>query len=235
MEIKKSAKADLERGKGLSLLLGLLVALSVVFVGLEWRSAVAQAQTTDRGFDAQEIEDVMNIEDQQKPEEPEPEPQQAQQVEIQLPDEIKVVSNDKEVIKPTIISVDQDKPLPPPNIPLGTKNVQADEDVDQAVFEIVEENPEFPGGPEALLKYLSKNIVYPESAIDNGIQGRVTVRFVVERDGSVSGVEIQKGVDQALDKEAMRVVKGMPKWKPGRQQGRTVRTRFSVPVVFRLQ
>jgi len=235
MEIKKSAKADLERGKGLSLLLGLLVALSVVFVGLEWRSAVAQAQTTDRGFDAQEIEDVMNLEDQQKPEEPEPEPQQAQQVEIQLPDEIKVVSNDKEVIKPTIISVDQDKPLPPPNIPLGTKNVQADEDVDQAVFEIVEENPEFPGGPEALLKYLSKNIVYPESAIDNGIQGRVTVRFVVERDGSVSGVEIQKGVDQALDKEAMRVVKGMPKWKPGRQQGRTVRTRFSVPVVFRLQ
>ena len=79
MEIKKSAKADLERGKGLSLLLGLLVALSVVFVGLEWRSAVAQAQTTDRGFNAQEIEDVMNIEDQQKPEEPEPEPQQAQQ------------------------------------------------------------------------------------------------------------------------------------------------------------
>ena len=132
MEIKKSAKADLERGKGLSLLLGLLVALSVVCVSLEWLSADAQAQTTDRGFDAQEIEDVMNIEDQQKPEEPEPEPQQAQQVEIQLPDEIKVVSNDKEVIKPTIISVDQDKPLPPPNIPLGTKNVQVDEDVDRS-------------------------------------------------------------------------------------------------------
>ena len=209
MEIKKSAKADLERGKGLSLLLGLLVALSVVFVGLEWRSAVAQAQTTDRGFNAQEIEDVMNIEDQQKPEEPEPEPQQAQQVEIQLPDDIKVVSNDKEVIKPTIISVDQDKPLPPPNIPLGTKNVQADEDVDQTV--------------------------YPESAIDNGVQGRVTVGFIVERDGSVASVEIRKSVDPALDKEALRVVKSMPRWKPGKQQGKAVRTRFSVPVVFRLQ
>ena len=235
MEIKKSAKADLERGKGLSLLLGLLVALSVVFVGLEWRSAVAQAQTTDRGFDAQEIEDVMNIEDQQKPEEPEPEPQQAQQVEIQLPDEIKVVSNDKEVIKPTIISVDQDKPLPPPNIPLGTKNVQVDEDVDQTVFEIVEENPEFPGGDKALTAFLLKNTVYPESAVDNGIQGRVMVNFVVERDGSVSGVEILKGGDPALDKEALRVVKLMPKWKPGRQQGKAVRTRFRVPVVFRLQ
>ena len=235
MEIKKSAKADLERGKGLSLLLGLLVALSVVFVGLEWRSAVAQAQTTDRGFNAQEIEDVMNIEDQQKPEEPEPEPQQAQQVEIQLPDDIKVVSNDKEVIKPTIISVDQDKPLPPPNIPLGTMNVQADEDVDQTVFEIVEENPEFPGGPEALLKYLTKNTVYPESAIDNGVQGRVTVGFIVERDGSVASVEIRKSVDPALDKEALRVVKSMPRWKPGKQQGKAVRTRFSVPVVFRLQ
>ena len=228
MEIKKSAKADLERGKGLSLLLGLLVALSVVFVGLEWRSAVAQAQTTDRGFDAQEIEDVMNIEDQQKPEEPEPEPQQAQQVEIQLPDEIKVVSNDKEVIKPTIISVDQDKPLPPPNIPLGTKNVQADEDVDQTVFEIVEENPEFPGGNEGLAAYLRKNL-------DNGVQGRVTVGFIVERDGSVASVEIKKSVDPALDKEALRVVKSMPRWKPGKQQGKAVRTRFSVPVVFRLQ
>ena len=231
MEIKKSAKADLERGKGLSLLLGLLVALSVVFVGLEWRSAVAQAQTTDRGFDAQEIEDVMNIEDQQKPDEPEPEPQQAQQVEIQLPDEIKVVSNDKEVIKPTIISVDQDKP----NIPLGTKNVQVDEDVDQTVFEIVEENPEFPGGDKGFTEFLRKNIVYPESAIDNGIQGRVMVIFVVERDGSVTGVDILKGVDPALDKEAMRVAKLMPKWKPGKQQGKAVRTRFKVPVVFRLQ
>ena len=235
MEIKKSAKADLERGKGLSLLLGLLVALSVVFVGLEWRSAVAQAQTTDRGFDAQEIEDVMNIEDQQKPEEPEPEPQQAQQVEIQLPDEIKVVSNDKEVIKPTIISVDQDKPLPPPNIPLGPKNVQADEAVDQTVFEIVEENPEFPGGNEGLAAYLRKNLVYPESAVDNGVQGRVTVGFIVERDGSVASVEIKKSVDPALDKEALRVVKSMPRWKPGKQQGKAVRTRFSVPVVFRLQ
>ena len=235
MEIKKSAKADLERGKGLSLLLGLLVALSVVFVGLEWRSAVAQAQTTDRGFNAQEIEDVMNIEDQQKPEEPEPEPQQAQQVEIQLPDDIKVVSNDKEVIKPTIISVDQDKPLPPPNIPLGAKNVQADEDVDQTVFEIVEENPEFPGGNEGLAAYLRKNLVYPESAVDNGVQGRVTVGFIVERDGSVASVEIKKSVDPALDKEALRVVKSMPRWKPGKQQGKAVRTRFSVPVVFRLQ
>ena len=235
MEIKKSAKADLERGKGLSLLLGLLVALSVVFVGLEWRSAVAQAQTTDRGFNAQEIEDVMNIEDQQKPDEPEPEPQQAQQVEIQLPDDIKVVSNDKEVIKPTIISVDQDKPLPPPNIPLGTKNEQADEDVDQTVFEIVEENPEFPGGNEGLAAYLRKNLVYPESAVDNGVQGRVTVGFIVERDGSVASVEIRKSVDPALDKEALRVVKSMPRWKPGKQQGKAVRTRFSVPVVFRLQ
>ena len=235
MEIKKSAKADLERGKGLSLLLGLLVALSVVFVGLEWRSAVAQAQTTDRGFNAQEIEDVMNIEDQQKPEEPEPEPQQAQQVEIQLPDDIKVVSNDKEVIKPTIISVDQDKPLPPPNIPLGNKNVNTDEEVDQTVFEIVEEQPEFPGGMEAFMKYLAKNIQYPERAVDNGIQGKVMVRFVVERNGSASQVEIIKGVDPELDKEAARVVKAMPKWKPGRQQGKEVRTRFIVPVVFRLQ
>ena len=235
MEIKKSAKADLERGKGLSLLLGLLVALSVVFVGLEWRSAVTQAQAQEKAFNTQDVEDVMNIEDQHKPDEPEPEPQQAQQTEVQLPDELKVVSNDKEVIKPSFVSVDQDKPLPPPNIPLGTKNVQVDEEVDQAIFEVVEEQPEFPGGMEALLKYLAKNINYPESAVDNGIQGKVMVRFVVERDGSVSAVETYKSVDPALDKEAVRVVKTLPKWKPGRQQGKAVRTRYIVPVVFRLQ
>ena len=235
MEIKKSAKADLERGKGLSLLLGLLVALSVVFVGLEWRSAVTQAQAQEKAFNTQDVEDVMNIEDQQKPDEPEPEPEQAQQTEVQLPDELKVVSNDKEVIKPSFVSVDQDKPLPPPNIPLGTKNVQVDEDVDQTVFEIVEENPEFPGGDKGFTEFLRKNIVYPESAVDNGIQGKVMVRFVVERDGSVTGVDILKGVDPALDKEAMRVAKLMPKWKPGKQQGKAVRTRFKVPVVFRLQ
>lgn len=235
MEIKKSAKADLEQGKGLSLLLGLLVALSVVFVGLEWRSAVTQAQAQEKAFNTQDVEDVMNIEDQQKPDEPEPEPEQAQQTEVQLPDELRVVSNDKEVIKPSFVSVDQDKPLPPPNIPLGTKNVQVDEEVDQAIFEVVEEQPEFPGGMEALLKYLAKNINYPESAVDNGIQGKVMVRFVVERDGSVSAVETYKSVDPALDKEAVRVVKTLPKWKPGRQQGKAVRTRYIVPVVFRLQ
>ena len=235
MEIKKSAKADLERGKGLSLLLGLLVALSVVFVGLEWRSAVTQAQAQEKAFNTQDVEDVMNIEDQQKPDEPEPEPQQAQQTEVQLHDELKVVSNDREVIKPSFVSVEQDKPLPPPNIPLGTKNVQVDEEVDQAIFEVVEEQPEFPGGMEALLKYLAKNINYPESAVDNGIQGKVMVRFVVERDGSVSAVETYKSVDPALDKEAVRVVKTLPKWKPGRQQGKAVRTRYIVPVVFRLQ
>ena len=235
MEIKKSAKADLERGKGLSLLLGLLVALSVVFVGLEWRSAVTQAQAQEKAFNTQDVEDVMNIEDQQKPDEPEPDPQQAQQTEVQLPDELKVVSNYKEVIKTYFVSVDQDKPLPPPNIPLGTKNVPVDEEVDQAIFEVVEEQPEFPGGMEALLKYLAKNINYPESAVDNGIQGKVMVRFVVERDGSVSAVETYKSVDPALDKEAERVVKTLPKWKPGRQQGKAVRTRYIVPVVFRLQ
>lgn len=236
MEIKKSPKADLERGKGLSLLLGLLVALSVVFVSLEWRSAVAQATNTSMGLDLKDIDEVMNIQDEQKPEEPEPEqPQQAQQTEVQLPDEFKVVDNKTEVIKPSFVSVDQDKPLPPPNIPLGNKNVQADEEVDQTVFEIVEEQPEFPGGMEGFMKYLSKNINYPESAVDNGIQGKVMVRFVVERDGSATQVEIMKGVDPALDKESIRVVKAMPKWKPGKQQGKTVRTRFIVPVVFRLQ
>jgi protein TonB len=103
------------------------------------------------------------------------------------------------------------------------------------VFDVVEEMPQFPGGPSALLDYLGKNTKYPVVAEENGIQGRVTVSFVVERDGSISDVKVVKSVDPSLDKEAVRVVKSMPRWNPGRQNGSAVRVKYTVPVLFRLQ
>lgn len=103
------------------------------------------------------------------------------------------------------------------------------------IFDVVEQMPTFPGGDAALMKYLRDNIHYPTVAAENGVQGRVVVGFVVEKDGSISDVNILKGQDPSLDKEAMRVVKSMPKWIPGKQNGSSVRVKFQVPVQFRLQ
>ena len=103
------------------------------------------------------------------------------------------------------------------------------------VFDVVEQMPSFPGGPSALMQYLNSNIKYPVVAEENGVQGRVVCTFVVEKDGSITDVRVVKSVDPSLDKEAMRVVKGMPKWIPGKQNGSAVRVKYTVPVTFRLQ
>ena len=103
------------------------------------------------------------------------------------------------------------------------------------VFDVVEVMPSFPGGQGALFEWLSKNIKYPVVAEENGVQGRVIVTFVVERNGSITDVQVVKSVDPSLDKEAVRVVKAMPHWIPGKQNGSAVRVKFTVPVTFRLQ
>ena len=103
------------------------------------------------------------------------------------------------------------------------------------VFDVVEEQPSFPGGQGALMQWLSDNIKYPVIAAENGVQGRVIVQFVVSKTGSISDVKVVRGVDPSLDREAVRVVSQMPKWTPGRQNGTTVNVRYTLPVTFRLQ
>ena len=103
------------------------------------------------------------------------------------------------------------------------------------VFDVVEQMPSFPGGPQALLQYLNSNVKYPVVAQENGVQGRVVISFVVEKDGSVTDVQVAKSVDPSLDKEAQRVVKSMPHWIPGKQNGSAVRVKYVVPVSFKLQ
>ena len=105
----------------------------------------------------------------------------------------------------------------------------------EKVFDMVEQMPTFPGGQQELMAYLGKTIKYPTIAQENGTQGRVIIQFVVERDGSITDVRVARGVDPYLDKEAVRVVKCMPKWLPGKQNGKAVRVNFTVPVMFRLQ
>lgn len=108
-------------------------------------------------------------------------------------------------------------------------------EVENKVFDVVEQMPSFPGGQSALMQYLANNIKYPVVAQENGVQGRVVVSFVVERDGSITDVQVVRSVDPSLDREAQRVVKSMPKWIPGKQNGQAVRVKYNVPVSFRLQ
>ena len=123
-------------------------------------------------------------------------------------------------------------PLPPPPPPSPTKkNGNIDEN---GIYTVVETMPEFPGGEEARIKYMSKNIKYPKDAYEKGAQGTVYVSFVVEKDGSIGEAKVLRGVGKSCDQEALRVVKGMPKWTPGKQSGKPVRVQFNMPVQFKL-
>lgn len=149
----------------------------------------------------------------------------------QLDDKVAVGSENKEGVKDrTVEAVRNDIAVAAPPPPPAPKP-----EVANKVFDVVEEMPSFPGGQGALMAFLSSNIKYPVVAQENGVQGRVIVGFVVEKDGSISDVKVMRSVDPSLDREAQRVVKAMPKWKPGKQNGSAVRVKYTVPVVFRLQ
>ncbi|MDO4770720.1 energy transducer TonB [Porphyromonas sp.] len=232
MEVKKSPKANLENNKQLYFLMGLVVALSVVFTAFELGQKEIKFQDISSNQVVEEVEniDATPPEDNTAPPPPPPPPAPA------VPEEINVVENDAKIDQFEVLSVDDNQNkeqavFAPPSA--GTGRAEAVQD-DQ-VFDFLEEMPEFPGGEVEMMKFLQKNVVYPTIAQENGIQGRVSVGFVVEKDGSVSDVKVLRGVDPSLDKEAVRVVKSMPKWKPGMQTGKPVRCRFTIPVNFRLR
>lgn len=113
--------------------------------------------------------------------------------------------------------------------------VQKGNTAPQDVFDVVEEMPQYPGGMQAMLSFLQENITYPKDAQGKKISGRVLVTFVVEKDGSISNVETVKSVFPSLDEEAVRIVKGMPNWKPGKQNGKVVRVKYTLPISFSLK
>lgn len=119
----------------------------------------------------------------------------------------------------------------------GMSKAMAQQEValEEKVYEVVEEMPSFPGGQGAMFEFIANNIQYPIVAEENGVQGRVLVSFVIKKDGSLSNVRVVKSVDPALDKEAVRLIKSMPKWIPGKEKGQFVNVKFTVPVTFRLQ
>ena len=225
MEIKKSEKASLEKDKLVYVLMGLVFVLSLVYVALEWtEQEVTKYEVTDTEFLFEEEVEIQQT-SQETP--PPPPPPAVQEVEV-----LNVVEDnvETETIEVTTEETETEVVIAAP------VEAPVEEEEEEVVFVIVESMPEFPGGQQALFKYLSDNVKYPVIAQENGIQGRVICQFVVNKDGSIVDVEVvRSGGDPSLDKEAIRVIKSMPKWKPGKQRGKAVRVKYTVPVNFKLQ
>ena len=229
MEVKKSPKADLEGKKSTWMLIGYVLILAAVFVAFEWTERDKQV-TTDTGVVEPSFEEEMIPLTEEEPEQKQaPPPPEAPKVE----EVIQIAENDANVEETTIKSSEDDNTAV--EIKYIEPVVEEEEPVEEEIFMVVEQMPEFPGGMAELMKFLSTNIKYPTIAQENGIQGRVIVQFVVNQDGSIVDPVVMRSVDPYLDKEALRVISTMPKWKPGMQRGKAVRVKYTVPVTFRLQ
>ncbi|MBR4499735.1 MAG: energy transducer TonB [Paludibacteraceae bacterium] len=226
MQVKKSENASLEKDKLVYVLMGLVFTLSLVFVALEWtEKEVTKYEVTDTEF---LFEDELDIQQTTQETPPPPPPPAVQEVEV-----LNVVEDNVETES---IEVNTEDDKAEEVVIAAPVEAPVEEEEEEVVFVIVESMPEFPGGQQALFKYLSENVKYPVIAQENGIQGRVICQFVVNKDGSIVDVEVvRSGGDPSLDKEAVRVIKSMPKWKPGKQRGKPVRVKYTVPVNFKLQ
>ena len=226
MEEKKSPKANLENKKLMFMQIGLIISLLIAWLAFEHKSY--DKRQIDESLLNREVvldEEMVEItkQEEQKPQ-PVEQPQQTTQLEI--------VEDDVETEDLNInAEVEQNEVIEEYVAP----EVVEEEVVEQEIFQIVEEMPAFPGGEAKLMEYVGKNIKYPQIARETGIQGRVFIGFVVEPDGSVSNVKLLRGIGGGCDEEAMRVVKSMPKWKPGKQRGKAVRVSYQIPVLFKLQ
>lgn len=227
MEVKKSPKADLEGKKSTWMLIGYVIVLTFMFVAFEWTKRDIVIDTSQALADLVFEEEIIPITEQKQ--EVAPPPPEAPTVA-----EVLEIVDDKADVKETVIASTEDtgQKVEVKYVPV---KVVEEEPEEQTIFEVVENAPEFPGGTAALMQFLGKNIKYPTIAQENGTQGRVIVQFVVNRDGTIVDPKVVKSVDPYLDKEALRVILSMPKWKPGMQRGKAVRVKFTVPVMFRLQ
>lgn len=231
MEAKKSQKADLEKKKGLFLEIGLVTILALVLVAFNLRSSDKGDSAFASTIISEEMEEEIIQTEEEQQQEPEPEPEQP---EPEVTTELEVVDNDADIENELgIVDAGDNANREQEDVVVSTVDTE-DEVAEEEIFVFVEENPSFPGGEEALYSYLGKNIQYPDMARDNNITGVVVIRFVVEKDGSITKASIVREIGGGCGKEALRVVNAMPKWKPGKQSGKTVRTEFTLPVQFEL-
>lgn len=229
MEIKKTPKADLENRRTLYTEIGLVVALLVVWGAFSYSTKEKAVASLGEDTQVVEVEDMIPI-TQETP----PPPPEAPKIPV-LSDQIDIVEDDIKV-DDNFMSLEDDANL-------GVEIMDYVEEVKEEVveeeaipFQLVEEKPSFNGGDaNEFSKWVNSKLQYPEIAKENGVQGRVTLQFTVNPDGSVSNVKVLRGVDSSLDKEAVRVVSMSPKWKPGKQRDRAVKVTYTFPVIFQLR
>lgn len=228
MEVKKAPKANLESKKPTWLLVGYVIVLAFMFVAFEWTRDV---RIDTRGAIIENVfEQDMEMPITSQPELAPPPPPPVTPI-----NDVLTIIDDESELEETILATTEEtgEDVEIKHIPVA---VEEELPVEDEIFEVVEDKPEFSdGGAVGLMRYLSTNIKYPTIPQENGVQGKVTVQFVVNKDGSIVDVKVLRGVDPYLDREALRVISSMPRWKPGKQRGVPVRCKFTVPVTFKLK
>lgn len=227
MELKKSKKANLENNRTIFLQIGLVVVLGIILAAFEWSSKPNMENTLGELADMDLEEEIIPITRQQevKPPPPPPPPK--------VTEVLNIVEDDVEIEDELIIEdAEADQ-----NMEIEIVEFEEEEEVaEEEVFFIVEDMPSFQGkGQEGFRSWIAKNLRYPEIAAENGISGKVYVQFAVNSVGKVVDAVVVRGVDPALDKEAVRVVMSSPKWAPGKQRGKSVKVQFTFPINFVLQ
>jgi protein TonB len=221
MELKKNPKYDLEKKRGLFIQIGLAASLLIVLGAFEYRTYEKSASSLgDITLEAEWEEEIEATFREKKPPPPPPPP----------PEVIEIVDNKQEIEEVDIEDTESDE---------DTEIFEEEEETDE-VFMIAEDMPMFKGCSDdqctqgEILKFIARNTRYPAIAKENNITGRVFVGFVVDKSGSVTNVKLLRGVDKYLDSEAIRVVKSMPKFSPGRQRGKPVKVQYNIPITFKL-
>ena len=231
MEVKKSPKSSLENKRFLFTEIGFVIALLTVLFAFDYSSQEKKVATLETETAAVEVEDMIPI-TQETP----PPPEAAPKIPI-LSDQIDVV-DDNIKIDDNMFQNLEDDANSGVEIMDYIESAPEEETIEEEAipFQLVEEKPSFNGGDaNEFSKWVNSRLVYPEIAKENGVQGRVTLQFTVNADGSVSNVKVLRGVDSSLDKEAVRVVSSSPKWKPGKQRDRAVKVTYTFPVIFQLR
>lgn len=229
MDKKKSERADLQNKKVLFMEIGCIIALALVYFGFEYTSEEVRTAVLDDNNVITEIEDLIPITFETPPP-----PPAAPKIPV-LSDQIDIVDDEIEIDDNMFLKLEDD---PGSGVEIMDYIEVIDEEVEEEEipFMLVEEKPTFQkGDANQFSKWVNQRLVYPEIAKENGVQGRVTLQFTIDKDGTLSKVKVVRGVDPSLDKEAVRVVSMSPKWEPGRQRDRAVPVTYTFPVIFKLR
>lgn len=224
MEAKKTPEADVNKRASLFLAIGLLVSLGITLAAFEYKK-YDEGELMDLGMVADDFEELTEIPPTEQPPPPPPKIQQPQIIEIPDEEEIEEeieIDLDVEITEETEVEeiVFEEEP---------------EEEVADQVFLVVEEQAAFPGGNAAWVKFLRKNLKYPRQATRMGIEGKVFLSFIVDQAGSISDIQVIRGIGGGCDVEAKRVLSNSPKWSPGKQRGRAVKSRMQIQIVFKLK